>query len=300
MRKLLTLLSLLALSPLLLGSSAINPQVNGNQGGFQGTDPTTFSMVISAVTTAPTRGTGVTEKATWSRFGKWMLIKYDYRQTGAGSAGSGTYLFTLPGGYSIDTSVITPSTTASQAILPGAGQSYSNNSLQVWAYDSTHIALLAIPSASGVGNVNAVASGYSGLDNATQYYSFYAWVPISGLSSTSPQGTVPYHAAHFGGSGTDTSASACSSGSCTIYNGSGWLSGVTWNATGTYTLNFVSGTFSHVPNCVMTKGLNGTSGNFGGLCVANTYSTSSQQIICRDITNTNVNSDWFVTCTDQN
>ena len=63
-----------------------------------------FNMVITGSTTDPVRGTGVTEEATWQRVGGYAEIFFSYAQTGAGSAGSGTYFFKLPNGWLIDPS----------------------------------------------------------------------------------------------------------------------------------------------------------------------------------------------------
>jgi hypothetical protein len=53
----------------------------------------------------PTKGTN-TEQAYWRRVGSEMEIHYMYKQTAAGSAGSGTYTWSLPAGYTIDTNIV--------------------------------------------------------------------------------------------------------------------------------------------------------------------------------------------------
>jgi hypothetical protein len=56
-------------------------------------------------TTAPTSATSATRHYTWAVTGKMMSIKGFYNQTATtgASAGSGEYLFAMPGGYQIDT-----------------------------------------------------------------------------------------------------------------------------------------------------------------------------------------------------
>lgn len=52
----------------------------------------------------PTYSTVTYNKAQWRRVGTNMEIRWDFAQTGAGTAGAGTlYLFNLPSGYLIDT-----------------------------------------------------------------------------------------------------------------------------------------------------------------------------------------------------
>lgn len=61
-----------------------------------------YPLTIGATTTAPTKGTVAEDVATWARHGDKMLWSYKYKQTAAGSAGSGTYLFPIRPGESID------------------------------------------------------------------------------------------------------------------------------------------------------------------------------------------------------
>lgn len=67
------------------------------------TNWTDYPMTLGAVTTAPTRGTVTLEKAQWRKVGGDMEIRFDYRQSSAGTAGSGIYLFSLPPGFVVDT-----------------------------------------------------------------------------------------------------------------------------------------------------------------------------------------------------
>lgn len=89
------------------------------------TDWTDYTMTIGATTTPGVKGTPITvDKAQWRRNGSNMEIRYDFNQTGAGTAGTGTYLFPLPFG-SIDT------TKAPASI-------YANNSLGSVGYASMY------------------------------------------------------------------------------------------------------------------------------------------------------------------
>ena len=136
-------------------------------------DWTSTTMTIEAVTTNPSRGTGVTEKCYYKRVGDTMFVQWHFHQTGAGSAGSGTYLFKIPESESIDTTKMVVNSDYTKASHVGTGMSYADNESYLWAYDSTHIA-------ARVTTTNTIGSAFSGLNNATQYYSFTYSVIISG------------------------------------------------------------------------------------------------------------------------
>jgi hypothetical protein len=70
--------------------------------GAQGEYESTSSYTIGAITTPPTPGTGAIYYRNTYRIGRWAIIRYEFRQTVAGSAGSGDYLLPLPTGLAID------------------------------------------------------------------------------------------------------------------------------------------------------------------------------------------------------
>ncbi|ULQ59242.1 hypothetical protein K7I13_12175 [Brucepastera parasyntrophica] len=61
-----------------------------------------FDMTIEGETTNPTKGTVSEDNARKKLVGKELSLAYNYKQTGAGSAGSGDYLLKLPDGLKID------------------------------------------------------------------------------------------------------------------------------------------------------------------------------------------------------
>ncbi len=63
-----------------------------------------YVPTIGATTTPPTKGTTSIDIAKWRRVGGNAEFYYNYLQSVAGSAGSGTYLFTLPPNMSVDIS----------------------------------------------------------------------------------------------------------------------------------------------------------------------------------------------------
>jgi len=154
----------------------------------QGVVPTvtewvSFPMIIDAVTTTPTKGTIVVDSARWRRVGDSMEIHYDYRQTGAGSAGSGTYLFKMPTGYSIDTTKITARGPSLFVIgVVGSGSTSTNPTSDV-ATKNAHVAVfdansLVLVSQGGASNHTVVDNDTDQLSNTNVAYSFDATVPI--------------------------------------------------------------------------------------------------------------------------
>lgn len=77
---------------------------------------------------------------------------------------------------------------------------------------------------------------------------------FTGVVSSSTTGTERVERAAVGASGGSQGApTLCTSNPCAIYAQSGsWLSSVTWNSTGSYTLNIASGEFSSAPTCVVS------------------------------------------------
>lgn len=97
----------------------------------------------------------------------------------------------------------------------------------------------------------------------------------------------------FGGAGSLSSATSCSSSPCTIYDQNGsWVSSVTWSSTGTYVVNFAPGTFSSPPTCVANQ----YNGAVVDTCtVFSASTTTSINVLCRE-TNTPTDSGASVFC----
>lgn len=152
--------------------------------GVPSTEWTAFSMSITSTGTAPVRGTVVREEARWRRVGDSMEIYFDYEQSAAGTGGTGTYLFGIPGGYSIDTAKLTPTTTSIQGIVGHAAAENVGSvasEMIVKAYNSTSLALVEAPHSSGPQVVNGTT--FFGFNVASLRWTLYARVPISGWSS---------------------------------------------------------------------------------------------------------------------
>lgn len=146
-----------------------------------------YTLSIGATTTAPTKGTVAYDLAYWRQVGDSMEITYNYNQTGAGANGSGTYLFPLPSGYSIDTTKMPTDTSNARNAV---GQASVGDNLDadtkdayVVAYNSTNLALAYESSGTTPTYVQGANANF-GLGNTNQKYSFTAKVPIAGWSST--------------------------------------------------------------------------------------------------------------------
>lgn len=70
--------------------------------GAVGEYESTSSYTILGAVSNPTPGTGATYYRNTYRVGRWAIIHYEFKQSVAGSAGSGDYLLPLPTGLSID------------------------------------------------------------------------------------------------------------------------------------------------------------------------------------------------------
>lgn len=151
-------------------------------------DWVSYTPTISAVTTPPSLGTN-TQSTRWRRVGNMMEIEFIIKQTGAGSAGSGVYLFPLPTGYTIDTSKYQLSDLSNN---PGSNIgdfdywiSGTGNQAVGWAvpYTTTQFGFPLVPSSSGSGSY--WGSGQADFGNTTLNVSFRARFQCSQFSINS-------------------------------------------------------------------------------------------------------------------
>lgn len=84
---------------------------------------TAYTLTVGGSSSAPTLGTN-TQEAAWSRCGEFMHLRYDLSQTGAGSAGGGTYLFPLPSGYTMSNPSSVTATNAVGLGVVGSAELY--------------------------------------------------------------------------------------------------------------------------------------------------------------------------------
>lgn len=150
---------------------------------------TSYTMTIGGSTTPPTKGTIVRDQAQWRRVGDSMEIAYDFEQSGTGTAGSGTYLFPLPSGYTIDSTKVSLTNDGSVA-FGQASTSQSSTGMSsvrigvVTAYNSTNLALALHNDSGAPTNARSLLSdGIVPLSGATVTFTFRALVPITGWTA---------------------------------------------------------------------------------------------------------------------
>ncbi len=146
------------------------------------------AITIGAVTTAPTKGTVVTDRIISTRSGNRLIADYQYEQSAGGTAGSGDYLYSLPSGLSFDSSVI-PYTGAGSALI-GASKAFVGSgrisddvtvmqNAQLIAYSTTSFRVISNYTS---GSQNFIGSGVTALTGARSL-GFHLDAPISGWSS---------------------------------------------------------------------------------------------------------------------
>lgn len=139
------------------------------------------STTITATTSSPTKGALAADNFFWRRIGDSMECRIEYRQTGAGSAGTGDYLFRIPASASINTASLTayltvggtPSTFPN-CVGQGTWSAGTPGDLSVVVYDQTNVRFFSLSDNAFVSNATR------GLDNSTQGYKMFFSVPIAG------------------------------------------------------------------------------------------------------------------------
>lgn len=248
------------------------------------TDWATYSVTIGGVTSAPTKGTTTIDKAQWRRVGQNMEIRYQYKQTGAGSAGSGDYLFPIPSGYTIDTTNL--NVNGDQGSSVGFGSFYDGTTgreTSMILYSTTQFKMLGLNGT----NYSYIGSGTGALSNTAVSFSFTLTVPITGWVTTQTYyipGSVV--SANSGQIRHEVAELNCDAGSA-VTTGSWWLSALGNRSTGSCTATILAGIFSAAPYaCGMTiKG-------------STVQSTAASISSATSVTFTGPSSDWdgFVWC----
>lgn len=120
------------------------------------------------------------------------------------------------------------------------------------------------------------------------------------LGSVTSNSSAAYRMESVSFGGATEGTNNCTADPCTIYRKSGGVSSITRNSTGTYTINFLSGTFSAAPTCTMSCNQDGT-----GIAICNKNNagvptSTAFQIITRNTSNTAVDTETTVICMGPN
>lgn len=170
-------------------SFKVGPRGELVRGGYIGNLENCGAITIGATTTAPTKGTVVTDKVQMQRIGDHGHFVYDYLQSSAGSAGSGDYLFTLPKGLKWADGVQFSTTNDIKQSFEGGSVSLSGSpfyfgKISIVPYDSTRFRAFYVNSnSSGASLVSVVGSGGFGLNNANNSFHFDFTAPVFGWGS---------------------------------------------------------------------------------------------------------------------
>ncbi len=161
----------------------VGPQVV--QYGAPITDWITYTPTLSGSSSNPTKGTTTTDRAQWRRVGSDMEIMWEYVQTVAGADGSGDYFFSIPSGYTIDTTKINAAYAHPQGLcgdfnIKVAGGYYHGNAL---VKSNSTIYASYTRSGDASGTIATWSSASSGMGNNEHHFTFNVKVPITGWSS---------------------------------------------------------------------------------------------------------------------
>lgn len=161
------------------------------------TDWVSFTTTITGSTSNPTKGTIATDTGRWRRVGDTMEIEYEYRQTAAGSAGSGAYLLSIPSGYTIDTTK-TGTATTTNLVTCGKGvignvadlAGSSARECNVVPYNTTNLSLWGL--VDGSSNFSQFGSASFALSTTVVAFTFKAAIPITNWTAMT-NGSVIYN-----------------------------------------------------------------------------------------------------------
>lgn len=144
----------------------------------------TTSFTVGATTTAPTPHASTTYYRETNKQGAFAIIRFEIRQTSAGTGGSGDYLLPLPTGLTIDYARVSKAAAATSLGDVGGGtlQSTATYIAKAYTFDSGSYADKIYVSISG--DVTAPGTAWGSVNasfaNATTILSLTVRVPIEG------------------------------------------------------------------------------------------------------------------------
>lgn len=151
-------------------------------------------ITIGATTTAPTKGTTVTDRIIHSRFENRLIADYQFEMSSAGVNGSGDYLFTLPNSLQFDSSIVNFNTSSAQSTnakcVVGFGEigrttGTENGKAILVAYDSTRFRVIVdnIAPAASSAAATFFGSAWFGLASTNIGWTFHLDAPIAGWNT---------------------------------------------------------------------------------------------------------------------
>jgi hypothetical protein len=108
-----------------------------------------FTTTITATTTNPTISSGAIVTSYYMVYGKMMFVYFTLYQTGGGTGGDGTYLFSIPPGFTFNSGIVTGYNGDSEILTPVIGSAtlqgtqgycfvYSTTTYMISTYDQTY------------------------------------------------------------------------------------------------------------------------------------------------------------------
>ncbi len=258
--------------------------------------------ITSLSGTNPTKGTIIVDRAWYKRVGDEAIIRYEYKQSTTGTAGTGEYLFGIPAGLQADLNKVEAYTVAEGT----TGVWNPSNSLGFWSargttinivgsvvlYDANSVRLMGLSSSSD----GVVGNGFADLaDNALMHYTATFRVPIEGWNTGRTN--------VFSQRSELDSSKANSFNARVLANGTvasedfDFIDGNCNNTiVGGLLCNFVVGVFSQVPSCKYTAVSNAT-----GLSetIRDNISISFVELRTTTSSGTLFNSDVHISCNKQ-
>lgn len=180
-----------ASSTTLTASGTCNPAVSGTLTFVSGSPSGNLAFSARTITGAPALGTTTTNYVNWSRSGHFVTITYALVQTGAGTAGSGDYVFYFPTGLILDTTSIAPNQAAATmsssnqvSLIPVTGVADSSGAafslwVGIYAYSSSSFRISDLYENGGTiggGNIGSTSYAFS---TASIVYNFTIVAPMA-------------------------------------------------------------------------------------------------------------------------
>ena len=142
-----------------------------------------FNLEIKATTTDPIEGGTPTKRAFYRTVGDELEVRVSYIQTTNGGSGSGTYYIDIPGGYQVDTNKF------HNALNAGTGGAGWAAGFITGGNHDGHVLIDPILNriywylGSDTNPINPASNTFFNLGQTTVRFSFFARVPVQGLSS---------------------------------------------------------------------------------------------------------------------
>lgn len=149
-------------------------------------------ITITAVVTAPTKGTIIRDQLNWRRDGSDVLLLYQYDQsTGSGGGGSGEYYWHIPSNVCVPDTSILPEWTVAAGNIGGTSSSVLQKSLcghghhGVTSSSSNHVYAYLINTTviTVTAGATAIGSASNGFTNTNNGLSFLVRLPVVGWES---------------------------------------------------------------------------------------------------------------------